>query len=307
MAQTYPRIEVIVVDDGSTDCSLDEISRFLTSIELVQVEHQGQIGACTEGFRRSHGDVLIFLDADDLLLPDAVERLCLPFVARRGIVKVQGYMSVIDRKGQAMGEHIPQRLPESGDYRALTLRHGLLPLPFTYSSGNAWSREYLQQIFPLPAVGWLDDYLHDLAPLHGLIESVPETVVQYRVHGNNSWHGTRVLTRKAMQDYVDNINRKIDYLVAFMRERGYPTNASQWKRYKRSWRDVLIEVTLNRMTGYGRGISWLDFVSAPYGRGQTGLLVSFVVSSFLTVIWLLPKGPSVALAKWVLRFKGGWR
>ncbi|UHD18859.1 glycosyltransferase family 2 protein [Thiocapsa bogorovii] len=200
LAQTYPRVEVIVVDDGSTDRSLEEISRFLPAIQCVQVEHQGQIGACAEGFRRSQGDILIFLDADDVLLPDAVERMCHPFVACPDVVKVQGYMSVIDRDGQAMGERIPGRLPDSGDYRALTLRHGLLPLPFAYTSGNAWSRRYLQQVFPLPTVGWLDDYLHDLAPLHGRIESLPETVVEYRIHGNNSWYGSRVLTRQAMQD-----------------------------------------------------------------------------------------------------------
>ncbi len=306
LAQTYPRIEVIVVDDGSTDCSLDEISRFLTSVELVQVEHQGQIGACTEGFRRSRGDVVVFLDADDLLLPDGIERLCLPFAARRDIVKVQGYMSVIDREGLAMGERIPRRLPESGDYRSLTLQHGLSPLPIAYTSGNAWSRAYLERVFPLPTVGWLDDYLHDLAPLHGRLESLSEAVVQYRVHGNNSWYGSRVLTRRAMQDYIDKVNRNIDYLVAFMGERGYPTDPLRWRRYKRSWRDMLIELTLNRMSDSGRGISWRDFVSAPFGRGQGGPLKALVVSSLLGVIWMLPKGPSIALAQWLLRSKGGW-
>ncbi|CRI63022.1 hypothetical protein THIOKS11120011 [Thiocapsa sp. KS1] len=306
LAQTYARIEVIVVDDGSTDHSMDEISRFLPKIQLVQVKHQGQIGACAEGFKLSRGDVLIFLDADDVLLPDAVERLCLPFVACRETVKVQGYMSVIDRDGQAMGERIPGRLPASGDYRELTLRHGLLPLPFAYSSANAWSRVYLQQVFPLPPVGWLDDYLHDLAPLHGRIESLPEAVVQYRVHGSNSWYGSRVLTRQAMQDYVDKINRNLDYLVAFMGERGYPTKPLRWRRRKRSWRDVLIETTLSRMSDSGRGINLLDFVLAPCGRGQASRLKRFVVSSFFVVIWLLPKRPSVALAQWLLRSKGGW-
>lgn len=306
LAQTYTRIEVIVVDDGSTDDSIDEISRFLPAIQFVHVKHQGQIGACTEGFKLSRGDVLIFLDADDVLLPDAVERLCRPFLASRNIVKVQGYMSVIDREGQAMGERIPGRLPESGDYRALTLRHGLLPLPFAYTSGNAWSRVYLQQVFPLPTVGWLDDYLHDLAPLHGRIESLPEAVVGYRVHGNNSWYGSRVLAPQTMRDYIDKVNRNIDYLVAFMGDRGYPTDPLRWRRYKRSWRDMLIEFTLNRTSDSGRGISWLDFVSAPYGRGQAGLLKAIVVSGFFSVIWLLPKGPSTALAQWLLRSKGGW-
>lgn len=307
LAQTYTRIEVIVVDDGSTDHSMDEISRFLPKIQLVQVKHQGQIGACIEGFRRSRGDVLIFLDADDVLLPDAAAMLCRPFGVRKDVAKVQGYMSVIDSEGQSLHGRIPKHLPESGDYRALTLKHGLLPLPFTYSSGNAWSRAYLQQVFPLPLTGWLDDYLHDLAPLHGRIESVEEAVVQYRVHGKNSWYGSRRLTPLAMRDYIDKVNRNVDYLVAFMSERGYPTKREEWRQYKRSWRDVLVAATLSRMSDSGRGISFVDFISAPYGRGQAGLLKTVLLSLLFAVIWLLPKESSIELSQWLLRSKGGWQ
>lgn len=138
LSQTYPWVEVIVVDDGSTDHSLDEIRRFLPDVKLVHVEHQGQIVASTEGFRQSHGDFVIFLDADDILLPGAVDAFCKAFCSRENVVKVQGYMAVIDREGYSKGHRIPDALPASGDYLALALRHGLLPLSIAYTSGNAW-------------------------------------------------------------------------------------------------------------------------------------------------------------------------
>jgi glycosyltransferase involved in cell wall biosynthesis len=307
LGQTYRPIEVIVVDDGSTDRSLDEISRFLPRIELLKVNHQGQIGACLEGLRRSSGKIVIFLDADDALLPDAVEILTRPFHGRADVVKVQGYMSVVDKDGRGTGACIPKLLPASGDYFELTLNHGLLPMSFAFMSGNAWSREYLQQVLPLPTLGWLDNYLHDLAPLFGRIESVREIVVQYRVHGKNSWHGSRMLTPVIMQEYIGNVNRNVEYLAGFMEKRGYPTKRLKWRLRKRSWRDVLIEMTLNRVSGSARRISFLHFVASPLGRGRPISMKEISVSLLLAVIWTLPKGPSIALSHWVLRSKSAWR
>jgi glycosyltransferase involved in cell wall biosynthesis len=307
LGQTYGPIEVIVVDDGSTDRSLDEISRFLPRIELLKVNHQGQIGACLEGLRRSSGEIVIFLDADDALLPDAVEILTRPFQCRADVVKVQGYMSVVDKDGRGTGACIPKLLPASGDYFDLTLQQGLLPISFAFMSGNAWLREYLQQVMPLPKVGWLDNYLHDLAPLFGRIESVREIVVQYRVHGKNSWHGSRMLTPSVMQEYIGTVNRNIDYLADFMEKRGYPTKRLKWRRRKRSWRDVLIEMTVNRVSGSGRRISFLHFVASPLARGRSISMKELSVSLLLAAIWALPKEPSIALSRWVLRSKSSWR
>ncbi|MFB1489379.1 MULTISPECIES: glycosyltransferase family 2 protein [unclassified Thiocapsa] len=307
LGQTYQRIEVIVVDDGSTDRSFDEISRFLPRIEFIQANHQGQIGACLEGLRRSSGEIVIFLDADDALLPDAVEILTRPFRDRTDVVKVQGYMSVVDRDGRGTGTCIPKLLPASGDYFELTLNHGLLPMPFAFTSGNAWSRGYLQQLLPLPTVGWLDNYLHDLAPLYGRIESVREIVVQYRVHGKNDSHGSRILTPAIMREYINKVNRNIDNFADFMEERGYPTNRLKWRRRKRSWRDVLIEMTVNRVSGSGRRISFIDFVGSPLGRRRESLLKDLSLCLLLAVIWSLPNRPSIALSHWVLRSISAWR
>jgi Glycosyltransferases involved in cell wall biogenesis len=73
-AQTWPHLEIIVVDDGSTDNSL-EIARSFESrgARVVTQPNAGQCAACNHGLRLSRGDFVKFFDADDLLSPNAVE------------------------------------------------------------------------------------------------------------------------------------------------------------------------------------------------------------------------------------------
>ena len=87
--QTYPHTEVIVVDDGSTDNSREIIESYGDRIIAVLKDNGGQASACNAGFRASRGEVVIFLDADDVLLPDTVRRVVAAFQAHPGAVKVQ--------------------------------------------------------------------------------------------------------------------------------------------------------------------------------------------------------------------------
>ncbi len=75
LAQTWEPKEIIVVDDGSNDRTLEMARRFeFESVEVVSLMHQGAASARNKAFMLSHGDYIQWLDADDLLAPDKIAR-----------------------------------------------------------------------------------------------------------------------------------------------------------------------------------------------------------------------------------------
>ncbi len=75
LAQTYGNIEVIAVNDGSTDGSAEILERYSDRIRIVDTEHAGRSAAYNAGIAHMTGDWLAALDSDDIMYPDAVERL----------------------------------------------------------------------------------------------------------------------------------------------------------------------------------------------------------------------------------------
>jgi glycosyltransferase involved in cell wall biosynthesis len=75
LSQTWARTEIIVVDDGSKDDTVSVVHQFLEPrLRLIRQENQGQSAAQNTALRAAQGDFIQYLDADDLLSPEKIER-----------------------------------------------------------------------------------------------------------------------------------------------------------------------------------------------------------------------------------------
>jgi glycosyltransferase involved in cell wall biosynthesis len=189
LAQTHGGVTVIVVDDGSTDGSQDLVRSFGDRIVPVLKPNGGQASAFEAGLVLSRGDVVVFLDADDLLAPDAAERVAEAFRDQPGLAKVHYRLAVIDEDGRPTGEIKPSphiALP-SGDLRTAELRFPFdLARPAT--SGNAFSTAALRSIRPIQDCGYrlgADWYVVHLTALYGPVAAIDSALGSYRVHGGN--------------------------------------------------------------------------------------------------------------------------
>lgn len=86
LAQTHPRTEVIVVDDGSTDATTDVLRRFAGRVRRERQANAGPAAARNRGLALARGEFVQFLDADDLLLPTKVEACLAAFTPDTDLV-----------------------------------------------------------------------------------------------------------------------------------------------------------------------------------------------------------------------------
>jgi glycosyltransferase involved in cell wall biosynthesis len=191
LAIDWPDKEVIVVDDASTDDSRSIIEGFHARVGAYFRPKSNQLGAHMFGFEQSTGDVIIFLDSDDLVEPEVMREIAK--VWRPGISKVQFRMNLIDATGTQLGSAIPQ-FPPKDDPEKLR-RTYLRTMAYTTppGSGNAYSREFVRTAFGFGAtIPESDAILLTLAPILGDVLSVQKPLARYRSHGA-SFGGMRSL------------------------------------------------------------------------------------------------------------------
>src|SRR5215213_9072825 len=103
LAQDYAQIEYLVVDGGSTDDTLEILRRYGDRVRWISEPDAGQADAIDKGIRLTHGEILAWLNADDLYLPGAVARAVAAFAEDANRALVYGQAQDIDMHGHVIG------------------------------------------------------------------------------------------------------------------------------------------------------------------------------------------------------------
>lgn len=244
LAQTYERCEVIVVDDGSTDDSAQICGRYVGKIHGIFKPNGGQGSACNAGFAAARGDLIQFLDADDVLMPDAVAAAAKAFGDHPDASCLHGPMIVIDEAGQRIGTYPEAPLGE-GDIRAKALEYGPWAWRVQAMSGNFWPRRVLEQVLPMPESRFrlgADIYLQACTPLRGNLVRLEHPVAQYRRHGNNAWQSSRMTLKDVAMD-LECFDQFATTLEDEARKAGCKVNPDNWRNH--DWRHQVRCLLLN--------------------------------------------------------------
>lgn len=180
--QTYPHYELIVVDDGSSDQTRHVLDAYGDRLTYLYQDNRGVAAARNRGLQIAQGDLIAFLDHDDVLLPDklAVQVTCFEQRPRTGIVH-SGWRR-IDHRNRSLGVVEPWH-----NVPVLNLRSWLQWMPVLFSA-MMFRREWIER------VGGLDptfkqvcdvDLVQRLVLLGCQTEWVRQVTVCYREHDRN--------------------------------------------------------------------------------------------------------------------------
>lgn len=200
--QDFPAedVEIIVVDDGSTDDTPERMTKWGRRIHYIRKENGGQASAYNVGFDSSRGEIVCFLDADDYWYRSKLSQVVKQFITDTTTRVVYHSLDIIDGKGNTLGV-MPQRFNQQTVLSVPSLEYfrriNQLTPP---SSGISVRAECLRAIMPAPPELRLaaDSYLHFFLPLYTeVVHIIPTPLGVYRAHGKS--HGINPPGRRAYE------------------------------------------------------------------------------------------------------------
>lgn len=135
--QNYPNMEYIIIDGGSTDNSVDVIKKYGSRLSYwLSEKDRGQSNAINKGFHKCTGDILHWLNSDDVLLPGSLDLVAGFFEQHPDIDCVIGDLKVIDSNGQFL--ILKKAIPF--DFKTALYTSCLVPQPSTLFTRRAWEK-----------------------------------------------------------------------------------------------------------------------------------------------------------------------
>jgi glycosyltransferase involved in cell wall biosynthesis len=214
------RVEILVVDDGSTDDTAERVGRYGERVKYIYKKNGGQGSAFNVGFANARGEIVAMLDADDYWLPGKLRRIAEAFDENPEAGMVYHRLEEYDMRTGARRDSSFTAI--SGDIaanRELLLRYILYP-----TSSLAFRRRCAEKLLPIPENLTIqaDSHLSGLIIFVAPIVAIEESLAVYRVHGGNLFHAPGaeqddVRTRRRIETF----GRLTHGMKAWLKANGY--------------------------------------------------------------------------------------
>ena len=242
LAQTYPRVELVVVDDGSLDNTAGVVSDYPRA-RCVRQRNRGVAEARNVGFGATNGEYVLFVDADDRLAPDAVQAHLRCFAEHPEAGLVVGAIEQITGDGSYRATSYSPVL-ESEQYRHLLGANHI---------ANTIAVMFRRSVFE--ALGGFTKYFSPAEDYELLLRATrvfpsahhSTVVAHYRRHATNT-SGNGVIMLRAMRRVMHSQRELV---------MGNPSLEAAWRKGDNYWRDFFGGVTVKEVYAHlRRGEMW---------------------------------------------------
>jgi glycosyltransferase involved in cell wall biosynthesis len=240
LTQDFPaeEMEVLVVDDGSTDDTAERVRKYGERVRYLHKENGGQASAFNYGIARARGEYVALLDADDYWLPGKLKRVAKAFEENpeAGLV-YHAFREFLEATGEwreADFSTVSGRL--TGD------KKGILQYTATQTSGLTFRTSVVKEILPLneaittQADGLLAALIVFLAP----VVAIAEPLAVYRIHGQNLYrHGPEGVDEERQKRRVRISRVELAEMDAWLKRKGFDLQEPATRAFRQRWKLVL--------------------------------------------------------------------
>lgn len=144
LLQGYPNLEYIIIDGGSTDHSVEIIRKYAPWLTHWESERdRGQSHAINKGWARVTGDLVSYINSDDIYLEGALRTVAEVWSSQPDVAVIVGAILITDEQSQLRGNPVVPRLPSAGPLDLTTLDHDLWFLP---QASGFWLLKTLERL-----------------------------------------------------------------------------------------------------------------------------------------------------------------
>jgi glycosyltransferase involved in cell wall biosynthesis len=252
LSQTHPpdKIQLLLVDDGSTDDTSARISKYGSRLEYFQKANGGQASALNFGFAHARGEIVCLLDADDTFVPEKLARVAEAFERdpSLGLVYHRAKEWNVET-GQYTGDDF---IPVSGDVHKEPGRFAFYTPQVT--TCVCFRRSVVTDLLPIPDRIRMnaDCFLVALIPFLAPVLALPEFLSIYRIHGKNSFYlGDRLIPGEERQRRLLVWQTVIDEMRAWLAAHNYSEDFPPARALMNQW-NALIDREAIAVTPPGR-------------------------------------------------------
>lgn len=296
ITQKNIQYELIVIDDGSSDTSWEVINKY--KLNSFRKSNGGQVSACRYGVSKTTAPFVMFLDADDELLPGSISEIVRNLDS--AVAKLQFPLLRVDADGKLIGSHFPNlsNFRDKSRIRNQIEKSGCYISPPT--SGNVFRRDLCSLLEDADYDSGVDGILLIAAPFFGDVVSLKTPLGLYRIHSQNNSGTNRIPTVSLLQNHQERFCNRVKHLKNITKNLEYSFNIKDpSKMYYFIRSDIYCDIIERRHVSLKKILDAIRSFPDWYS-----LKKRFAVTVFLFTTLVLPN--NIIRTILFVRLKGGW-